>query len=291
MKALCHLNGRILPLSEARIDPLDRGFLFGDALYEVVKVRSGIVFELDAHLDRMSRTFEQTGIGEPPDLAAACRELVEAVELDTGFLYMQVTRGVAPRTHLPPAGMTPTVFILPALYDFDSPASRKIRTISERDYRWRKCDIKSTSLIATVLGKVSAESAGADEILFVSGDGVVREGGQTNFFVRRDDALETHPADHRILPGVTRQLLLGLAREAGLPLNETAPRLSQRADWQEAFICGTLTGVQPVVELDGEPIAGGRVGEWTQRLAAANEHYELEWITAAARLVATPIEG
>jgi D-alanine transaminase len=230
-------------------------------------------------------------MGEPAGLASACRELVEAVGLRTGFLYLQVTRGVAPRTHLPPPGMKPTVFILPALFDFQVPAGRPMRAVSERDYRWRKCDIKSTSLIATVLGKVSAETRGADEILFVDDAGAVREGGQTNFFVRRDDTLETHPADHRILPGVTRQLLLGLAGRQGLPVTETPPRLSQRAEWQEAFICGTLTGVQPVVELDGETIAGGTVGEWTRRLAEANERYELEWIAAAVRPVATPIEG
>ena len=288
MKALCHLDGRILPLSDARIHPLDRGFLFGDSLYEVVKVRSGAIFELEAHLDRMRSTFARTGIGEPAGLADSCRELVEAVELDTGFLYVQVTRGVAPRTHLPPPGMTPTVFILPALYDYDPPAGRRVRAITERDYRWRKCDIKTTSLIATVLGKVSAEASGADEILFVDDDGGVREGGQTNFFVRQGEALVTHPADHRILPGVTRQLLLRFAREEGLAVTESAPQLSQREEWREAFICGTLTGVQPVVEIDGTPVAGGRVGEWTRRLAEANERHELAHVEARARDAVAP---
>lgn len=289
VKGLCHLNGRIVPLADARIHPLDRGFLFGDALYEVMKVRSTRIFELGAHLERLSDTLERTGIGEPAGLVGACEELVDAAGLDTGFLYLQVSRGVAPRTHLPPSGMTPTVFILPAEYVYAPPAGREIRVVAKPDRRWGNCDIKTTSMIATVLAKISAESEGVDEVVFVGEQGEVREGGQNNLFVRRNDTLETHAADRRILPGVTRQLLLRLAEEEGLPLVERAPLLAQRAEWQEAFLCGTLTGVQPVVEVDGLPIGDGRAGAWTERLAAANERYELE--SLESRDGSTPTAG
>ncbi len=286
MEGFCHLDGRVQALADARIDPLDRGFLFGDALYEVIKVRSGVVFELDAHLDRMSRTFERTGIAEPSGLSDACHELVAATGMDTGFLYVQVTRGVAPRSHLPPPGMEPTVFILPSDFAYDEPAARQIRAMTEIDYRWGKCHLKTTSLIATVLGKITAEERGTDEILFVTDDGVVREGGQTNFFVVRGDTLETHPADQHILPGVTRQLLLRFAHERGLEAVERAPRLAEMDSWSEALICGTLTGVQPVVEIDGRPLAEGVAGPWTRRLAEANEAYELAALSAAQPIAA-----
>ena len=265
-------------MADARIHPLDRGFLFGDALYEVIKVRDGRLFELEAHLDRMAGTLLRTGIGSANHLDQACRELVAAAGLAVGFIYVQVTRGVAPRTHLPPAGMTPTVFILPAEFDYAEPAGRQMHVVIQDDRRWGNCDIKTTSLMATVLGKISAEESGADENLVSSETGEIREGGQTNFFVRRGDVLETHPADRRILPGVTRQLLLRFTTELGIPTAERAPRLEERGEWQEALLCGTLTGVQPVVRLDGEEVAGGTCGDWTRQLAEAHERYEQAWL-------------
>lgn len=285
VKKLCYLNGRILPLSEARIDPLDRGFLFGDALYEVVKVRSSRCFELEAHLKRMAYSLDRSSIAEPDGLAEACEQLVEAIGLETGFLYIQVTRGVAPRNHLPPPGMTPTVFILPAEYSYSPPASRRMRAATQEDRRWGNCDIKSTSLMAMVLGKIKAADENADEIVFVSPEGEVREAGQTNLFVRRNDRLETHPSNRRILPGVTRQLLIGFAEEAGLPVHERAPLLSERDQWQEVLICGTLTGVQAVVEIDGVRVAEGEIGPWTRLLGEAHERHELEWLARSSQMI------
>jgi D-alanine transaminase len=285
VKALCYLNGQVLPLSEARIDPLDRGFLFGDALYEVVKVRGGQLFELDAHLNRLSQSLERSRMVEPEGLSEACHQLVASIGLKTGFLYIQVTRGVAPRNHLPPPGMTPTVFILPAEYSYSPPASRRMKAASQEDRRWGNCDIKTTSLMAMVLGKMAAAEAEADEIVFISERGEIREAGQTNLFVRRNDRLETHPADRRILPGVTRQLLIDFAERAGLPVSERAPLLAERDQWQEVFICGTLTGVQAVVELDGAPVADGGIGEWTRLLGEANERHELEWLASRAAAI------
>lgn len=276
MEALCYLNGEFQSISEARIDPLDRGFLFGDALYEVMKVRSARIVELDAHLARLAGNLDRTGIGGAPELADACREMVARADLDVGFLYVQITRGVAPRSHLPPAGMTPTVFVLPATYEYSEPAQRPMRVVTQPDRRWGHCDLKSTSLMATVLGKMAAEEQQADENLLVSESGEIREAGQTNFFAVRNGILETHPADRHILPGVTRQLLLRFAREQGLEVTERAPLIDERNEWSEALVCGTLTGVQPVVELDGTPIATGEAGTWTRRLAEASERYELE---------------
>jgi D-alanine transaminase len=137
--------------------------------------------------------------------------------------------------------------------------------------------------MATVVAKVATRDAGAHEVLFVSEKGEIREGGSSNFFVRRRDRLETHPLDGRILPGITRSLVLRLCVEEGLPVVEGAPRLEGREEWEEAFLCGTLTGVQPVVEMDGEPVPPSGAGEWTQRVAEALRDYEARLLRAGDR--------
>ncbi len=266
---LCHLNGRILPLSEARIDPRDRGFLFGDAIYEGFRVIRGTVLYLEDHLERLRAGLERLRIPEPADLPGRCRELVEACRLDTGFLYLQVTRGAGPRTRAVSLDLEPTVFLEATARDYEPGAAGTRRVVTMRDPRRRHCDIKSTSLVATVTGKLAAADDGVDEVLFVSRDGRAREGGNTNFFARHGDVLETHPLDGRILPGVTRKLVLGEARALGLRLAERAPALAERARWAEAFLTGTITGPQPVIELDGEPIGDGEAGPWTRALGEA----------------------
>lgn len=270
---LCHLNGRILPLGKARIDPRDRGFLFGDALYEGFKVLRGVVLHLEEHMQRLRSGLELLRIPEPADLPGRCRELVEACRLDTGFLYLQVSRGVGPRTRFPPPDLEPTVFLEATPREYDRGATRAFRVVTMPDPRWKHPHVKSTSLAATVTGKLCADDAGADEILFLGVQGEVREGGTSSFFARRGELLETHPLDGRILAGVTRKLVLNLAHELaselGMRVEESAPGLSERDGWSEAFLTGTITGLQPVVELDGEPIGDGTVGPWTHALAAA----------------------
>lgn len=270
-RSLCCLNGRVLSLEEARIDPLDRGFLFGDALYDVVRVVGGTTLHLDSHLARLRGGLERVDIVAPVGLENDCRQLLAASQLETGYLYLQVSRGVAPRSHEPPGGITPTVLILAVAHAFAPPASRAMRAISRPDYRWKHCDLKTNSLLATVLGKIDMRDEGVDEVLFVGDGGQVREGGSSNVFVRQGDVLKTHPADGRILEGVTRGILLRLAEQSSLPCSETPPLVHERDEWQEALLCGTLTGVQPLVELDGAPVADGVVGPWTQRLAEALE--------------------
>jgi D-alanine transaminase len=271
MQPLCFLNGEILPVEEARIDPLDRGFLFGDALYDVVRVGERSPLHLEAHLARLRGGLERIAIDPPADLDGSCRRLVSENQLETGYLYLQISRGAAPRSHVPPGDIEPTVLILAAEHTFPEPASRAMRAISRRDDRWKHCDIKTTSLLGTVLGKLQMRDSRVDEVLFVGSLGELREGGSTNLFVRKGDVLLTHPADHHILEGVTRGILVGLAEELGLPCVERPPLLHEREDWQEAFLCGTLTGVQPLVELDGTDIGGGVAGPWTQALADAME--------------------
>lgn len=279
MKPLCSLNGCILPLAEARIDPQDRGFLFGDSLYEGIKVLHGRILHLDLHLDRLLSGLGRIDITPPEGLELRCRQLVEACGPDTGFLYLQVTRGVGQRSHVPPRDLAPTVLILPSAPVYDPPARRPRRAVTAPDWRWQHCDLKTNSLMATVQGKLRMRDRNADEVLFVGPAGELREGGSTSLFVRRDDLLETHPLDGQILPGITRRILLRLADERRLPVVERAPLLADRDSWQEAFLCGTLTGVQPLTVLDDEKVADGTLGSWTRDLAQDHAALEEELIS------------
>ena len=224
---------------------------------------------LDAHLERLRAGLERVEIPAPTELEQRCRELIAASELDGGFLYLQVTRGVAPRTHSPPTDLVPTVLILASSRSFDPPAGRPHRLLTVPDRRWHRNDLKTTSLMGTVMGRLAARRRDADEVVFVSEQGELREGGNTNLFVRIDDRLETHPLNGRILPGVTRAIILELAARHRFPVTEQAPRIGERARWREVFVCGTLTGIQPVSEIDGEPVGDGRSPEWTRVLADA----------------------
>ena len=276
---LCLLNGEILPLAEARLHPLDRGFIFGDSLYEVFKILGGRILHLDPHLERLRIGLRLAEIREPPDLADCCRRLITTAGVECGSIYIQISRGVAPRVHIPPSEIKPTVFMLAGEHDFSAPASRPMKLVTAPDWRWQRCDLKTTSLMGTVLGKLEVRRSEADEVVFVGPDGDLREGGSVNLFVRRRDTLETCPIgegepDGRVLAGVTRAALIDLARGEGIEVIERAPQIGELNEWQEAFVSGTLTGVQPVVSLDGEVVADGTCGGWTRRLADLHLAFE-----------------
>ncbi len=269
-ESLCLLDGRVLPLAEARISPLDRGFLFGDAIYEAIKVREGKLLFRDAHFERLSRSLAALRIPEPLDIGPQLDELVAATELASGVVYAQVSRGVAPwRSHVPPRVATPTLFALATPVEFSSEpwTLGGLAAVSRADERWARCDVKTTALAATVLAKLEMADAGADEVLFVGPEGELREGGNTSLMVRDEVGWHTHPSDHAILPGVTRAVILEAAPGAGLAVEERAPRLTERAGWREALLCGTRTGVRGLVTLDGTAIGDGSVGAQTRELA------------------------
>lgn len=269
--ALCALGESVIPFAEARISPLDRGFLFGDGVYETMKVLAGRPLFLREHLTRLDASLAGLAIPRPPRLAETIDALLAATGPFDGSLYVQVSRGAfATRQHRPPAGGEPTLFVLPAEIAFpDLATAPGWSAISRPDWRWRRGDLKSTSLAAAVLGNLEVARAGADEILWIGDGGELREGGHTNLFVRRGDCLETHPLGTTVLPGVTRARLLELSAALGLPVVERTPRLAELTSWREAFVCGTLTGVRGVVSLDGTRVGGGEVGGWTRALAVA----------------------
>lgn len=276
---MLYLNGRILPLVEGRISVEDRGFQLGDGVYEVVRFENARLLWVEDHLERLHGSLDQILLADALDghpLAEILPELVRLSGLRRGTAYVQVTRGAAPREFDFPDEARPTVLAYVKEHAFPTAADVRagIAIHAVEDQRWARCDIKSTNLLPAVLAKHAAHAAGADEALYVSIDGTVREGGSSNVFVVLDGILRTHPADNRILNGITRCRVLDLAREGGLPLLEEAVHVSDLPRASEVFIASTTRDVMPVVRIGGLDsgeltVGGGTPGETTLELADA----------------------
>jgi D-alanine transaminase len=265
------LDGAFTTLGEARISPLDRGFLFGDAVYEVIPVHAGRPFRLAQHLDRLARSLREVRIPDPLDReawSAVVGGLVERAPWPAASVYLQVSRGVAPRDHAFPDA-PPTVFGMAG--PLESPPARRLEqgysAITLEDIRWRRCDIKTTSLIANVLGRQAARDQGADEALFIR-DGFAVEGAATNLFVVREGVVFTPPHGPDLLPGVTRDLVVELLRAADVPCRERPVPASWLAEAAEIWITSSTKDVVPVTRLDGRPVGAGRPGPLWERIHA-----------------------
>jgi D-alanine transaminase len=263
-----YLNGEFLPLDQGRVSVEDRGFQFGDGVYEVIRVYKGKPFRLDKHLARLEQSVKGVEIPmpEPPErIASACLKLVEG--LSEAQIYLQVTRGVAPRVHAFPHEIRPT-FVAYARAVTPHPPDRAYTLKTVIDDRWGRCHLKTICLLPNILGKQRAIEAKCDEGLFVR-DGVVTEGTSSNAFFVRDGALFTHPSDNRILNGVTREAVLEIARQQGVRVRFQPVPLTEAMGAQEAFVTGTLTEIMPAVSIDGKPVGKGSPGPITQKLRAA----------------------
>lgn len=269
-----YLNGELIERSRASIPLDDRGFFFGDGVYEVVRVMDGRIFEERAHRARLQRSLREIRIECPPALtgdgfAEICRALVaeNGLTAHQATVYLQVTRGAAPRTHsFPSDGTSPTVFASSAPFQ----VPRRLRdegaaAITTPDIRWMRCDVKSVNLLPNVLAKQAAAEAGAFEALFIR-DGVLTEGSSSNIFAVVDGVLRTHPLSNLILGGVTRAVVLELAAAAGLPVVEAPLREEDLHRVDELFATGTTTDVQPLVRVDGQRVGEGVPGPITRLL-------------------------
>lgn len=274
MSSIVYLDGEYLPRAEARISVDDRGFVFGDGVYEVTRALDGALYEAEAHLERLERGLRGLEIGVTDDLDGA--RLLEASEclLRDNYLlhghasvYLQVTRGAAPRTHqFPPDSTRPTVFLSASRF---TPAAelheRGGAAITHPDIRWSRCDLKTVNLLPNVLAKQHAVAAGATEAILVR-DGVVTEGSHSNVFAIFDGELRTYPRCNYILAGITRGIVLALAAELGIPASETPVLAEELPGAEEIFLTGTTTDVMPVVRVDGVEIADGKPGAITRSL-------------------------
>ncbi|HJN50610.1 MAG: aminotransferase class IV [Pseudomonadales bacterium] len=265
---IAYLNDQFLSLDSLSISPDDRGFLFADGVYEVVLLVKQVPFHLDDHLARLDRNLQAIQIAAPEGLQSICGKLVELNQPASDFstLYIQITRGVAPRNH-----RFPDQSVKPTVYAKLSPIARSeaevtgAKVILTEDIRWGRCDIKTTNLLANVMAVEQAKNAGADEAVFVR-DGLITEGAHTNFAAVFDGTLYTHPLDHQILPGITRDIVMGLCRELGFAVRETAVSAEDLAAAEECMLFGTTKIITPVVQVDDRLIANGKPGRITRTL-------------------------
>jgi D-alanine transaminase len=263
---LCYLNGDFLPLAEAKVSPMDRGFLFGDGIYEVVPVYSRRPFRLDEHLGRLQRSLDAIRLDNPLTLAewrALVERLIAEAEWDDQSVYLQATRGpMAVRNHAFPATVTPTVFGLvePLHTPPAAQVERGIAAISTADFRWLRCNVKATSLLANCLLRQMAFDAGCAETLMFR-DGILSEGAASNIFVVKDGMLLAPQKNHLMLTGITYDVVLELAAQHGLSteVRDIADAEVRAAD--ELWLTSSTKEVLPIVELDGKKVgAGGTAG-------------------------------
>ncbi|WP_409347137.1 D-amino-acid transaminase [Paenibacillus sp. MBLB4367] len=262
---------------EVRISPNDRGYYFGDGVYEVFRIYNGSLFEKDAHYRRLERSAEQTRIPLPypiTEIDEKLEKLLAADGVKEGIIYLQLTRGEAPRGHAFPNPPVESV-----LMAYSSELSRPhhairggIRVITRPDIRWLRCDLKTLNLLPNVMAKQEAAEAGAAEVIFHR-DGTVTECSSSNVMIIKDGTIRTHPANNLILHGITRAVVLKLAFRLNLSVREEAFTLEDLRSADEVFITSTTAEVTPVAELDGVPVADGKPGPVSRRLQEAFEAY------------------
>jgi D-alanine transaminase len=262
-------NGRFTTTDEKVLGVEDRGFQFGDSVYEVFKFAGKRPIFLLDHFRRMQQGLEEIEIRCPWDeasFATMARELLDRTSFADGIVYTQVTRGESTRTHFWPETVPPTSVAYSRSFKFPDAAKKElgIKVITTRDLRWSACHVKSTNLLGNAIAKKEAQRNGAEEaILLADDDRTVREGASSSFFAVKAGRLVTHPLDEHILPGVVRDRVIGLALAAKIRVDERPLREAELFDLDEAFITSTTQGVMPVTEIDGRVIGNSRRGEVT----------------------------
>lgn len=270
-----YVNGRYVPHQSAAVHIEDRGYQFADGVYEVVPVHAGRLVDEEAHLDRLERSLGELRIAMPMSrraLKLVSRELMRRNALTQGFLYMQITRGVAPRDHKFPKAAEPALVMTTRQL---SPTPTRVleegfSVITVPDIRWKRCDIKSVSLLPNILGKQQAVEAGCDEGWQVDEQGRVTEGTATNaWIVTQDGKLVTRQADNAILSGITRLSLLKVIEEEGVELEIRPFTVDEAYGAREAFLTSSTNYVTPITRIDGRPVGNGHPGLLTMKLRQA----------------------
>jgi D-alanine transaminase len=271
---IAYLNGEFLDQSNARVSVDDRGFLFADGVYEVARVYSGRIFQLEPHMVRMRDGLRALCIRDDvvDDLPAIAQRLIAENGLSgDATVYFQVTRGAAPRTHAFPApAVAPTVYVYAKSFKNhpETYFTNGVATITTPDTRWSRCDIKSIALLPNVLANQMAKDKGAFEAIFVR-EGVLVEGSHTNVFGVNEGEAITYQACGYTLSGITRNLVLARAHEAGVVAREAPILVAELDDIAELFLTGTTTEIMPVVKIDNRPIGSGKPGPVTRKLQQA----------------------
>lgn len=277
MSRIAYVNGSYRPHAQAAVHIEDRGFQFADGVYEVIAVADGQLVDERRHLERLQRSLAELRIRPPMaegPLRHVMREVIRRNGIGRGSLYLQITRGVARRDHAFPAATAPSL-VITAKHTRPQPAALVedgVAVVTLPDLRWKRCDIKTISLLPNVLAKQQAKEAGCYEALLVDDRGQITEGTASNaWIVTLDGDLVTRDLSSAILSGVTRLTILDLARMHGLTPVERSFSVAEAKAAREVFLTGTISMVLPVVRIDGDPIGDGRPGPLTQALRTAYE--------------------
>ena len=274
---LVYLNGAFLPSDQAQVSVFDRGFVFADGVYEVIPAYGGRLFRLPQHLARLDNSLAGIRLSNPlaaRDWQALFTRLVEAGGGADQYVYLQVTRGPAERDHAFPKQITPTVFAYSQALKYPEPAqlSAGVAAITVPDIRWQRCDIKAIALLPNVLMRQQATEQGAAEAILLR-DGRMTEGSASNIFIVLNGVLVTPPKGPFILPGVTRDLALELARAHGLACEERAVTESELRGADELMLSSSTKELLPITRLDGKPVGSGQPGPLHARLHALYQDY------------------
>ncbi|HQA60662.1 MAG: D-amino-acid transaminase [Tepidanaerobacteraceae bacterium] len=277
MPTVVYLNGQKVDYEDARISIEDRGFLFGDGLYEVVHVYKGRFFHLDRHLARLEQGAKEIYLNLDfglNNLANICRKAAKESGYDDASVYIQVTRGAAVRQHAFPDNVKCTWLVIARECKGNPPEfyENGIECITVPDERWGRCNIKTVQLLANCIAKEKAKRAGSFEAIFHKG-GAVREGSSSNVFIVKDNKLMTHPADNRILNGITRGVVLEMAERKQIEYVEEVFTLDDLFSADEVFLTGTTTEIMPVVKVDGKLIGDGVPGTMTRLIQEEYQKY------------------
>jgi D-alanine transaminase len=272
-----YLNGCFQPLKDAQVSVMDRGFLFGDSIYEVIPSYNGRLFRLAHHLERLNNGLQAIGMHGPMSESEWRSVLERLIQQDPGqdqSVYIQVTRGAAEqRDHAIPEGIEPTVFAMATPIKDTPNDDPSITAITLDDIRWRLCNIKATTLLANVLLKQQAKKAHAVEAILIR-DGEAMEGAASNLFIVSDGGLITPPKSNFLLPGITRDLILELAAKNNIPYQEVAIKEAKLRDADEIWMTSSTKEIMPVITLDGEPVADAKPGAMFKKMSSIYSEYK-----------------
>jgi len=270
MTDIAHFNGKLLPIDQIHVSPLDRGFIFGDGVYEVIPVYNGAMLRGREHYERLQRSMDEIGLANPHGVDEWMRLTEDLLQHHPGnqSVYIQVTRGAPEkRDHVMPKGLTPTVFMM--CYPLASPSREQVeggvKCVTARDFRWEKCHIKSTSLLGNVLARQISADAGATETILLR-DGMLTEASASNVFVVKNGVVAAPPRDNLILLGITYDLLVRLAAEGLLKLEIRPITEAELRSADEVWLSSSTKEVLAVTTLDGKPVGTGKPGPLFRRI-------------------------
>jgi D-alanine transaminase len=285
MTPIAHYNGRLMPLEDVKISPLDRGFIFGDGVYEVIPVYEGVMLHGREHFQRLQRSMDEIRLANPHSVdewLGITRELL-AHHPGNVSVYIQVTRGVPPkRDHVIPQGLTPTVFMMvqPLVTPSREAIENGVACVTHEDFRWTRCHIKSTSLLGNVMARQVSADVGATETILLR-EGLVTEASSSNVFVVKGDMVAAPPQDNLILMGITYELVTRLAKEGTVKLQMRPIPEAELRSADEIWLSSSTKEVLAVTKLDGKPVGSGKPGPVFRRMHALYQEYK-------KRLAASP---